>query len=145
MTMNKNIEFLLQTYANQVPFYKLLGFTLDSFDAENVCIRFPWREEFLGNPLTKLMHGGVISAILDTVGGFVLHVHYASCPMFSEKLARISTIDLHVDYLLPGRGCQFIASGNILRIGKKVAVIRTELQNEEQKLIAAATGKYIVG
>jgi len=46
------------------------------------------------------------------------------------------TIDLRIDYLRPGKGEHFIASGKILRVGKKVGVVQTELRNEQDELIA---------
>jgi len=60
-------------------------------------------------------------------------------------MAGTSTIDLRVDYPLPGQDRQFVASGAILRVGKKMAVTQMELHNDEQQLIAAGTGTFAVG
>jgi uncharacterized protein (TIGR00369 family) len=62
-----------------------------------------------------------------------------------KRMAKIGTIDLRVDYLRPGKGQYFLATGTILRKGSKVAVVRTELCNEGKVLIAAGTGTYLVG
>ena len=61
-----------------------------------------------------------------------------------ERLAKFGTIDLRVDYLRPGRGKYFIAQGSVLRTGKKIAVTRMELHNDEKVLIAVGTGTYAV-
>jgi uncharacterized protein (TIGR00369 family) len=63
----------------------------------------------------------------------------------ADKIARIGTIDMRVDYLRPGKGNRFYASGAVMRTGKKVAVTRMELKNEDNLLIAVGTGAYIVG
>jgi uncharacterized protein (TIGR00369 family) len=63
----------------------------------------------------------------------------------SERIARIGTIDMRVDYLRPGRGTQFHSSGKVMRTGRKVAVTRMELKNSEDVLIAVGTGAYIIG
>jgi len=55
------------------------------------------------------------------------------------------TIDLGVDYLRPGRRKHFVASGTILRAGKQAAAVRTELQNEQNELIAVGRRTYLVG
>jgi len=47
--------------------------------------------------------------------------------------------------LRPGRGLYFIATGSVLRSGRKVAVTRMELHNDEDILIAVGTGCYLVG
>jgi uncharacterized protein (TIGR00369 family) len=57
----------------------------------------------------------------------------------------MSTIDMRVDYIRPGRGKTFFSTGELLRLGNKVAVVRTVFHNEEDVLIAAATGTYHTG
>jgi len=63
----------------------------------------------------------------------------------AQRLARIGTIDLRIDYLRPGRGKYFHARSNMMRTGRKVAVTRMELHNDQDLLIAVGTGTYIVG
>ena len=52
---------------------------------------------------------------------------------------------MRIDYLRPGRGTCFSSSGTVMRTGKKVAVTRMELRNQDDILIAVGTGAYIVG
>ncbi len=61
-----------------------------------------------------------------------------------QRLSRMGTIDLRVDYLRPGRGERFTATSTLLRAGNKVAVARVELHNEAQVYIASATATYMV-
>ena len=63
----------------------------------------------------------------------------------AERFAITGTIDLRVDYLRPGLGKHFAATGSILRTGKKVSVTRMELHNDKGILIAVGTGTYVVG
>jgi uncharacterized protein (TIGR00369 family) len=62
----------------------------------------------------------------------------------AERFAKIGTIDMRIDYLRPGLGDYFIATGYVLRAGNKVAVTRMELHNHERQLIAVGTGAYVV-
>jgi uncharacterized protein (TIGR00369 family) len=136
-------------YIAELPFHRLLGLDLNSFDAENRCLRFDMRRELMGNTHFKILHGGMIATILDTAGAFVLAlngaVRFETGATEHQLIIKGGTIDLRVDYLLPGRGNHFVASGTILRIGKKVAVVRTELRNEQDELLAVGTGTYLVG
>ena len=59
--------------------------------------------------------------------------------------SRLGTIDMRVDFLRPGLGEEFVATGTVLRVGRKVAVTRMELHNDEDSLIAVATGAYSTG
>jgi uncharacterized protein (TIGR00369 family) len=97
------------------------------------------------------LHGGVIASVLDTAGGMI-----AIANSFQRKeqltetermmgIDKTSTIDLRVDYLRPGRGQYFVATSSVLRSGRKVAVTRMELHNDEGILIAVGTGCYLVG
>jgi acyl-coenzyme A thioesterase PaaI-like protein len=50
-----------------------------------------------------------------------------------------------VDYLRPGKGTEFLATGVVMRAGRKVAVTRMEMHSDAGVLIAVGTGTYIVG
>jgi len=99
----------------------------------------------------KNLHGGVISAALDTAGGFMAGIGLMKKPddlqdeQILKRLLKMGTIDLRVDYLRPGKGKYFLATGSIMRMGKKVAVTRMKLHNDEGLLIAVGTGTYLVG
>lgn len=139
----------LQYSISEQPFYRFLGLNADSFDVESGCIRFDMRDELVGNSHFRILHGGVIASILDTEGAFILAKdgawHAESGLPHNPPVLKGGTIDLRIDYLRPGRGKQFVASGTILRLGNKVASVHTELRNEQDELIATATGTYLIG
>jgi uncharacterized protein (TIGR00369 family) len=89
--------------------------------------------------------------VLDTTGGITAtasameRMKDLSKDEVAKRIAQIGTIDMRVDYLRPGRGIQFHSTGTVMRTGRKVAVTRMELKNEENVLIAVGTGTYIVG
>ncbi|SQC16035.1 protein PaaI [Klebsiella pneumoniae] len=62
-----------------------------------------------------------------------------------QRLSRMGTIDLRVDYLRPGRGERFTATSTLLRAGNKVAVARVELHNEAQVYIGQRNGHLYGG
>jgi uncharacterized protein (TIGR00369 family) len=109
------------------------------------------RENLIGNVYHQTLHGGVISAVLDAVGGLTASASLVErAAGLSEEtviamFARVGTIDLRVDYLRPGRGERFTAGGKIMRSGRKVAVVRMEMHADEDLLVAVGTGTYMVG
>ena len=121
------------------------------FRSETVSVRFTMKPELIGNYVLETLHGGVISAVLDATGGLNVSVSLLQklegqpAAEIEQRMARIGTIDLRIDYLRPGRGRSFYATSDIMRTGKKVAVTRMQLHNDEDKLIAVGTGTYIVG
>jgi uncharacterized protein (TIGR00369 family) len=150
-----DIAFLLkplhEMFENKVPFNELLGMKIVAFEEDRACIRIDMREEFIGNFILRTLHGGVIFSVLDVVGGMTsvaglykkLHADLSNETL--ERIARIGTIDMRVDFIRPGRGKYFLGTGTQLRTGNKVAVNRMELRNDEGNLIAAGTGTYLVG
>ena len=138
-------------FEDRIPFNQQLGLTLHSIGEGEAVLRFPFKDELVGNFVKKALHGGVISAALDTVGGVVAFLgvmqQLEGHPDEEKvrRLGKIGTIDVRVDYLRSGLGQEFFASGYVLRTGSKVAVTRMELHNEEESLLAVGTGTYIVG
>lgn len=138
-------------FQNSMPFGQLVGLDIKRLETGKVEIRVPWKDQLMGNPFHKILHGGVTATMLDTVGGLtailyaVDNMDFASKQDFQSKLRNLGTIDMRVDYLRPGKGKEFIATAEVIRKGNKVAVCRMELHNEEGIHIAFGTGTYLVG
>ena len=145
------VSLLRNFLEEKIPFNKLLGLRVESMDMERVCLKIEMKEELIGNSIKGVLHGGVISAVLDVAGGITAALgivkKWTGHPLeeIGKRLLNVGTIDLRVDYLRPGKGKHFLATGSILRTGQKVAVIRMELHNDEHLLIAVGTGTYTVG
>lgn len=133
-----------------IPFNRILGLKLDSIEKDHILFHFDMRDELVGNFLHGILHGGVISSVLDMAGGAAAMIaHIQKNPtedlaQLSEQLGKAGTINLHVDYLRPGKGSHFVAKSWVLRSGNKITVTRMELYNEETTLIASASGTYLV-
>jgi len=145
------LDFLKRLYENDLPFNRLIGLKIKSITLEKVKTEFSMQADLIGNPVQKTLHGGVISSVLDATGGLVASAgiiqRMNTDPVESvlNQFSKVGTIDLRVDYLRPGRGAVFTAEANIMRSGRKVAVTRMALHNEEDILIAVGTGTYLVG
>ena len=144
------LEIIHDLIIEKIPFNKVLGLTVESLNLDQVSVRLPMRQELIGNFIRGSLHGGVISSTLDFMGGLVAFLSVLktmqgqSVQAMAERFAKIGTIDMRIDYLRPGLGDYFIATGYVLRTGNKVAVTRMELHNNERQLIAVGTGAYTV-
>jgi uncharacterized protein (TIGR00369 family) len=63
----------------------------------------------------------------------------------SEGFPKMGTIDLRIDYLRPGRGKYFVATGRVVRLGSRVAVTHMELENDTGEQIATGSAAYMIG
>ena len=151
MPTEKLLQLLKEITEEKIPFNKLIGMKIETLDLDKIGIRFEMRPELVGNFTRGNLHGGVISSVLDVTGGMVAwtgimkKMEGQSFDEISERFNKIGTIDIRVDYLRPGLGEYFIATGSTLRTGNKVSVSRMELLNDKGILIAVGTGTYVVG
>jgi len=137
-----------RTFEQMIPFNPVLGLKIDSLDTKAPRLRFDMRPELVGNPVRQILHGGVISATLDVVGGLAIalaSIADKAEAMSPQNFPNIGTIDLRVDYLRPGRGKYFVATGRVVRLGGRVAVVHSELVNDTGEQIATGSAAYIVG
>ena len=137
-----------RAFEQMIPFNRVLGLKIDSLDPTAPRLRFDMRPELVGNPVRQILHGGVISATLDVVGGLAIALaSLAAKPEAApaRHFPNIGTIDLRVDYLRPGRGKYFVATGRVVRLGGRVAVVHMELVNDTDEQIATGSAAYIVG
>ncbi len=145
------IDMAVKVYEERIPFNRILGMRVESLGLDHARVRIDMRDDLVGNYIQGILHGGVISAVLDATGGMLASVgvlnQMAGAPQeeMARRLARIGTIDMRVDYLRPGRGSWFFARSSVLRVGRRVAVMRMAFHNDADLLIAVGTGTYSVG
>jgi uncharacterized protein (TIGR00369 family) len=134
-----------------VPFLRLIGVTVQRAGPDEVLASFGSRPDLIGNPHSRILHGGVISSVMDSVGGLVAIMKFLQsvedeAPDVRERamarMTRLATIDMRSDYLSPGRGDRFFCEGTILRLGRHVIVSRMSFRNDDDALIAVGTGTY---
>lgn len=143
----EDLRVLFHNIEDMIPFNRYLGLHADSIDEDSAVVHLDMRDELIGNFQDGVLHGGVISATFDVVGGMAAMVTAAlreeTIEDSIQRLRPTSTIDLRVDYLRPGAGERFVARGFTLRAGSRVAVTRMEMHNEKGDLLAVGTGTYI--
>lgn len=142
---------LSEAFIKKVPFNQYLGLEIGKVSKEKCEIIIKMKPQLIGNFHQGILHGGVIATTLDSVGGTMAAIGLLEKETHLEfnhvmqKLAKLGTIDMRVDYLQPGRGKIFMASARLLRVGNKVAVTRSEFHNEKGEILALGTATYLVG
>lgn len=149
--MQKIIFEELSQIITDIPFNRMLGLRLKEINDESIAVSFAMKEELVGNFVTGILHGGVISSVLDMAGGVVAMVFLLQ--RYSDKgvdelkkmVAKASTVNLQISYIQPGRGQHFTATAKILHGGNKLCFTHTALSNETGKLIATGEATYLIG
>ncbi len=137
-------------FENKVVFNTALGIRVESFDPARPTIGFDMQPILVGHYVYGQLHGGAIAAALDGAAGFALMVAIAeryrheTAEQIVQRFARISTIDLRIDYLRPGIGQHFHASARVNRMGGRIASLQLQLENEHGTLIATGAAVFAV-
>lgn len=130
-------DVLRQLAEELIPFNKFLGVRLGAMDRGRVELEIPWRDELVGDPFRPAMHGGVISALADAAGGAALW------STFDHPGQRVSTIDLRIDYLRPGRLEAIVAEAVVVRAGRTIGVVDVRVFHPSSRDEVMATGKGV--
>jgi uncharacterized protein (TIGR00369 family) len=141
---------LTDLFEQRISFNQVLGLKVVTVDPARPTLRFDMRPELVGHYLYGRLHGGVISATLDAMGGFALMVAIAekhaddAADQVLQRFARMGTIDLRVDFLRQGIGQHFVASAEVTRLGGRVGSTQMRLANDEGTLIATGAAAYMI-
>jgi uncharacterized protein (TIGR00369 family) len=142
---------LAQMFEEHVVFNRVLGLRITRIEAERVEALVPMRPELIGHFTAERLHGGVISAALDAMGGLAVMAAIGARHMDEPPLqrlgrfAKLGTIDLRIDYLRPATGAAFSCDAEVMRLGSRVASTRMQFRKAESGLLlATGSAAYIV-
>ena len=141
---------LVDMFEQRITFNTVLGLKVLSVKPGDVRGRITMRPELVGHYTYGRLHGGVISATLDAMGGLALMVGIAerhpadSMMQVMQRFSRMGTIDLRIDYLRPGTGTWFEATADVTRLGGRIGSTQMRLVNEQGTLIATGSAAYVI-
>lgn len=141
---------LTQVFEEMIVFNQVLGLKITSLKSTQVRARIDMKRELVGHFSYNRLHGGVISAGLDAMGGLAVMAaigarHMDETPTQRlHRFGKLGTIDLRVDYLRPGIGEYFELRAEVMRLGSRVASTRMEFLGADGKLLSTGSAAYIV-
>ena len=144
------IAGLKTIFEERIVFNQVLGLKIVRMEAERVAGRIEMKPELIGHFAHNRIHGGVISAGLDAMGGLAVMAAIGARHMDEpprerlQRFGKLGTIDLRIDYLRPGIGTHFLLSGEVMRLGSRVASTRMAFHGADGKLLATGSAAYIV-
>jgi uncharacterized protein (TIGR00369 family) len=111
-------EVVGKLFSSMSPHMRELGFEITSL-AQGVCVsKLPYREELIGDPVTGVLHGGVVTSLLDSAGG-------AAVLSALQRPMTLATLDLRIDYVRPSPpGKPILARVECYKLTKHVAFTR---------------------
>lgn len=130
---------IAEQFVSVLPHANLLGMRLSDLRSEYVELTMPYSDELIGDPLTGVIHGGAVFALMDTCAGLAVILH--DCNPTST-----ATINLRMDYMRPATPGQSIrAQAECYHVTRSVAFVRARtLDDDNDRPVATATGTFTI-
>ncbi|MEO6972463.1 MAG: thioesterase family protein [Rhodoferax sp.] len=144
------IAGLKTLFEERIVFNQVLGLKITLLRPDQVMARIDMKPELVGHFTYNRLHGGVISAGLDAIGGLAVMAALGARHMDEQpeqrlqRFGKLGTIDLRVDYLRPGISDHFELRAQVMRLGSRVASTRMEFLGADGKLLSTGAAAYIV-
>jgi uncharacterized protein (TIGR00369 family) len=144
------VSRLKTIFEERVVFNRVIGLRIGEISPQGVSGHLAMRPELIGHYTHQRLHGGVISAALDAMGGLAVMAAIGARHMDETpearlvRFAKLSTIDLRIDYLRPGVGERFEMRAQVMRLGSRVASTRMEFIGADGTLLSSGAAAYIV-
>jgi len=126
-------------FIEAIPHAQTLNMSLTEVADGHAVITMPYDKRLVGDPETGVIHGGAVSALMDTCGGAAVMSH----PAATNGTA---TIDLRIDYMRPAIPGQMItATATCYHVTRSVAFVRAvATDGDADRPVATATGAFTV-
>jgi len=130
---------LARKFIEALPHCRALAMTVDDVGDGEATMSLPYAENLIGDPATGVIHGGAVSALMDTCGGTAVMAH-------PRGPSTTATLDLRIDYMRAATPGQTVTTTAVCyHMTRSVAFVRAMAHDgDPNDPVATATGAFTV-
>ncbi|NRB17191.1 MAG: PaaI family thioesterase [Rhodobacteraceae bacterium] len=130
---------LARQFIEVIPHAQELGLVLQSIGNGMAEISMPYDVKLIGDPDTGVIHGGAVSALMDTCCGAAVMCH-------PDAPGGTATIDLRIEYMRAATpGQTILTKATCHHISRNVAFVRAvAMDDDRDRPVATATAAFSV-
>ena len=131
-------EDMIKLISGSTPHSQELGLEVVHSARGMAIMRLPWHERLVGNPDEMVLHGGVVTTLLDSVCGM-------ATMSARQPPERIVTLDLRIDYQRPATPqLDLFARAEVTKMTRTIAFLSAvAYQDDPKDTVALATGTFM--
>jgi len=136
---SQNIQMMKDVLIEHVPHARALGLTIQDAKRGESWLTVPYDKKLVGNAETGVIHGGVITAMLDNACGVAVQL------ALPERMS-IATLDLRIDYMKPATpGETLVGHAHCYKVTRNIAFVRgTAYHTDPSDPIATCVGTFML-
>lgn len=133
---------VLEDHMLSIPHARAIGMTLVRHDEGGCVLKVPYAEHLVGDPDTGVVHGGVLTALLDNACGMAVRPAHTA-----EEPVAMATLDLRIDYMGPAEPHRDIfAEAVCFKRTRHIAFVRaTAYQSSPAEPVATCVASFMLG
>lgn len=133
------LERLRAGFRDAVPHNAALNLELNKIDVGQATMSLPYDTRFVGDPETGILHGGVITTLIDATCGAAVFAEI-------QMAIPIATLDLRIDYLKPATpGRAVVCRAECYKRTRNIAFARAVAYHDDPNdPIASAAGTFML-
>ncbi|MEQ8265709.1 PaaI family thioesterase [Parvibaculum sp.] len=135
----EHIALMKDVLIQHVPHARALGMNVVNAKRGEAWLSVPYDEKLVGNPETGVIHGGVITSLLDNACGIAVQL------ALPARMS-IATLDLRLDYMKPATPkLDLTAHTHCYKVTTNIAFVRgTAYHTDEDDPIATCVGTFML-
>jgi uncharacterized protein (TIGR00369 family) len=119
-----------------MPANRIFGFKILELKDGYAKIHVPFKEDFIGDFIQGLWHGGILASVADSAAGI------AASTVLTDARDKLNTIDLRIDYLKGAVKEDLYAEAELLKVGKRIIKADVKIYQQSRGTVAIARGAF---